>query len=573
MKKIITFVLYSILSIGFSLQAANLYLIANNGTTWSGQTSGNTGFTNVYTVDLANSGADGMTAVTLTQWLSDRSAPSPIVTPNPSYKVGGSGGSTGVYFASGDQVWIAAGTYNTTSAWAIQAAFANVYGGFSGSETAVSGRSVTNNWLFTNETIINGTGSAATFFNAGGNRLFTMDGLSFTLFAGINAVQLKGGMTIQNCRFYNNSYTPVYMYINASCTGLTTTIKNCQFKDNTGSSSFPYGIYTQTGTSSAGPLTVDVNNCIFDGNKNTSTTSANNAGAIWFNTNLGAGLNHKVNNCTFTNNDCISTNAAGASAISAPALTTGSIAITNCLFYSNGSVTTNSKPALYLSSTATAGTYNCTVWNCTLVNNVSGGAKIANSTGVNVFNTAFWGTDGGSTSGSGYVNCTGTNPLLTNCAYNAITSGTSTACITLPYTNATGTNAPNFVDPNTNDWQLATGSSLIDNGTSISAPTAAATDLAGLSRPQGASYDIGAYEKLADVATGFNKLSSAAQCFSGNHSIEFRGLTPGDEVAIFTFAGDKIKSEKLNAANTSIAIARGMYIVKVSNQVYKIIVN
>ena len=566
MKKIIIFVLYSILSIGFSLQAANLYLIANNGSTWFGQTSGNTGFTNVYTVDLTNSGIDGITPVSLTQWLTDRNT-------TPTYKVGGSGGSTGVTFAGGDRVWIAAGTYSITSTWSIQSAFANLYGGFSGSETSTSARSVSNNWLFTNETIINGTGSAVAFVSAGGNRTFTADGLSFTLFSSTNPLQLKGGMTIQNCRFYNNSNTPIYMYINASCTGLTTTIKNCQFYNNTGSGVLPFGIYTQTGASSAGPLTVDVNNCIFDGNINTATSTANNAGAIWFNTISGAGLNHKVTDCIFKNNDCISTNAAGASAISAPAMTTGSIAIANCLFYANGSVTTNSKPALYLSSTATAGTYNCTVWNCTLVNNVSGCARIANSTGVNVFNTVFWGTDGDATSGSGYVNCLGTNPLLTNCAYNAITSGTSTACITLPYTNATGTNAPNFVDPSTNDWKLVTGSSLVDNGTSVAAPTAASTDLAGLSRPQGASYDIGAYEKLADVATGFNKLSSAAQCFSGNHSIEFRGLTPGDEAAIFTFAGDKIMSKKLNAANTSIAIARGMYIVKVSNQVYKIIVN
>lgn len=50
---------------------------------------------------------------------------------------------------------------------------------------------------------------------------------------------------------------------------------------------------------------------------------------------------------------------------------------------------------------------------------------------------------------------------------------------------------PLFVDPASGDYHLSTGSPCIDSGTSVNAPS---TDLDGLSRPQGAGYDMGAYE-------------------------------------------------------------------------------
>lgn len=526
MKKIITIYIF-ILSIGFSLQAGNLYLIANNGSTWSGQTAGNTGFASVKNVDLSQSGTNGTTAVTLAEWLNDRTLSTPT------YKIGGSGGSVGTTMTSSDQLWIAAGSYSITTAWSIGfSGNANTYGGFSGTETAVGSRAVTANWNFTNETIIDGSGSSVNGITAGGNRTITIDGLSMTGFTNY-AINAKGRMTIQNCRFYNNSNAPVFTYSNAS-NSETLTIQYCEFKNNSGSGTYSYAILTQTGALSVAPtLTVDIKNCTFDGNVNTSSTTTGASGAVYFWTNGGgAALNHKVTNCTFLNNECINTKD-GASALGASASTDGSINIANCLFYSNGSLTANSKPALYLSSSATAGTYNCNVWNCTVANSLSGGAKIANSTGVNVYNTAFWGTDGDATSGSGYVNCLGTNPLLTNCSYNAITSGTSVSCLTLTRNNTIGVNAPNFVNPGANNWQLSVGSSLIDNGTSSGAPATVATDLLSLSRPQGSSYDLGVYEMNATptlTTTAASSISTTTASsggnvtYGGNYAVTARGV-------------------------------------------------
>ena len=52
---------------------------------------------------------------------------------------------------------------------------------------------------------------------------------------------------------------------------------------------------------------------------------------------------------------------------------------------------------------------------------------------------------------------------------------------------------PLLVNPTTN-FQLSTGSSAIDAGLSVDAPS---TDYIGTSRPQDAGYDVGAYEYKA----------------------------------------------------------------------------
>ena len=76
-----------------------------------------------------------------------------------------------------------------------------------------------------------------------------------------------------------------------------------------------------------------------------------------------------------------------------------------------------------------------------------------------------------------------------------------------------------------------------------------------------------------DLGTGLQKTESGIQCFSGSQSIELRGATPGNEVIVYSVTGEKIKSEMIHSANTSIAIPRGLYIVRISNQVTKIVVN
>lgn len=78
----------------------------------------------------------------------------------------------------------------------------------------------------------------------------------------------------------------------------------------------------------------------------------------------------------------------------------------------------------------------------------------------------------------------GTNGTVTNnCFYNSGTARGSDS----------QTGNPNFTNVATRDFSLGAGSSCIDTG--ISLPTWTAVDIDSVSRPQGAAWDIGAYEK------------------------------------------------------------------------------
>lgn len=91
---------------------------------------------------------------------------------------------------------------------------------------------------------------------------------------------------------------------------------------------------------------------------------------------------------------------------------------------------------------------------------------------------------------------TGTNtPTYTTCYTNV--SSPPTGCTTVTYDTSTGSGFQNITD-STRDFRIKSGSALLNVGTTDS--TNAATDIAGTSRPQGASYDVGAWELVSSGA-------------------------------------------------------------------------
>ena len=541
MKRIIAFLFCSILTVGVSLNAANLYLVGNNSSAWT--TSVVTGYT-VCVVDLSNSGTNGTTAVSLTQWLNDRNAPTPT------YLIGGNAGTS---FVTSDQVWIAKGTYNVAIAWTVltgtgSAVPAYIYGGFAGNETSVLDRiKGTNVWDFTNETIVNSNTSTTGVITAGGDRNNTLDGITFTGGVTIAAIATRGGMFVQNCKFTANTAGALSYYTttaskNASCT-------NCYFYNNSISGSLnAASIYVNNGSSGG---TYSISNCFFESNSCSSTASGASAGIK----SQGTGTTN-ITSSIFKNN---SATAGNSSAVSLTSLTSY---LTNCLIYG---ASLGSKPALYL----TIGN----VTNCTLVNNLGGAAymnQIAAAGNIKIINTVFWGADGSTTAGSGFIgtiaNCLGT---ITNCAYNGLAANfisTPTGTVTLT-TASTGV----FTDPTNNIWTLMTGSPLIDTGTSTGSP---ANDLIGTSRAKGAGFDIGAYEFIPDLGTGVNTTSkNDFSCFASAQSVQLRGININDEVIVFSVSGLKIKSVITNSALVSIPLSKGIYLIKVADIVKKVVVN
>jgi hypothetical protein len=163
----------------------------------------------------------------------------------------------------------------------------------------------------------------------------------------------------------------------------------------------------------------------------------------------------------------------------------GNLKIRNTVI--SGNTATNTGSAIYV---ATGKTY---LVNDTITANTSAdGAAINQQYGatVNGINDIVYGNlkvDG--TAGTPIIN----NPLTAIFTYSDIEGGfTGTGNIDV---------TPGFVDPAAGNYQLAAGSAAIDSGV-VSAssllPTVA-TDLLTVARPQGAAYDMGAYEFVAPV--------------------------------------------------------------------------
>jgi len=537
MKKV-TLILASFLFVSSFAFSANLYLIANNGTTW---TSTPTGFNNVYKVNLSASGANGTTIVTLQQWLADRNA-----TTAPTYMINGD---AGVKFTTADQVWIAAGTYNFSAQWNILVGNgaivpAALYGGFAGNENALTDRTKdTNAWEFTNETILNGSASANGIFNAGGDRTITIDGLTFTACpnnAG-QAVYQRPNMVIQNCKFTSNACVALRFYTAAA--SKTASVTNCYFYGNTNTvSGGAEGGCIMVNNQSVGG-TYTITGCVFDSNSSIASGSGASAGVKA----QGPG-NVVITNCVFKNNN------ATAGSSSAVSLTSATATLINSLIY--GTSDAANKTAVFVSAGS--------VINCTVVNNLGGGIYLSNASSIdiNLTNNVFWGEDIKSGQISAISGCLGN---ITNCAYTSLSSNYEGNVVNAVNLAVSSTGL--FTDPANNVWTLASGSVLIDMGTATGAPAA---DIIGTSRPQGSGVDIGAYEKITTTAlTGVKQLNWLVR--DGNLIIN--GVGNNQPINIFDIAGKKVFSANAGTNVISVPLRKGIYIVNVNNSNTKITVN
>lgn len=498
MKKLITIIAIAILIFSSSAEAAKNYLI-QSGTSGAASWTKTPG-ANDSIVDLTVAGQ------TLTAWLAGRTS-----------------------WAAGDQVWIAAGTYSFTSYYNIGSSPSlatsypsAIYGGFAGNENVISDRTKgANVWDYTHETILNGSGSTNGIFGAGSDRNMTIDGLTLTgcpSTAG-QAIFQRPNMSIQNCKFTSNACVALRYYITSASKNATTS--SCYFANNTNTvSGGAEGGCIMANNGSAGG-TYTVTGCVFDSNSGTAGGSGASAGIKA----QGAG-NVEITRCIFKNNNATAGNS------SAVSLTSATSSLKNSLIYGTSAAT--NKVAVYVSAGS--------VINCTVVNNLGGGAYLSNATTstISLTNNIFWGEDAKSGQVSTVAGCLGT---ISNCAYTNLSANFTGSVINT--VDITTTTTGLFTDPVNNVWTLASGSVLADMGTATNAP---AVDLVGVTRPQGAGVDIGAYESLVSgskfvtaekqifVQTG-NKLVAMAE---GNASVYDvhgklyinRHVSAGDEITM-----------------------------------------
>lgn len=237
---------------------------------------------------------------------------------------------------SGDQIWVAAGTYIpgafSTSSFTIPSGV-SVYGGFAGGENAVGDRNVT-----TNVTSLSGNGvcnHVVTFNNVSAATLldgFTIAGASGSFpVTGGGIYNIGGGtnVTVENCIIRNNSvYQGGGMYNLGTTTPSNPTVRNCQFLNNTGSYQGG-GVMNYAPEGTAGGTYV---NCLFDGN-------GGGQGKAFFNAVEKGASTLSFTNCIFRNHSggyAFDNYGRGAgTSVATSATATTSISFSACSFSAN----------------------------------------------------------------------------------------------------------------------------------------------------------------------------------------------------------------------------------------------
>jgi len=344
---------------------------------------------------------------------------------------------------SGDQIWVAAGTYKPTAGTSrtvfitLKTGVA-VYGGFAGMETEVSQRSVSGNvTVLTGDLLGNDNGTTT---NLADNSYHVVVGSSVATSAVLDGFTIRGGYangsgsnydkgggilvltngnpTVRQCRFIGNRCTfgggAGYIF------GANGSFVDCEFTDNIGGS---YG-----GAFDTNGTTVRWERCLFRNNQ------ASRAGAI-------------------------------------ESYGSSQSTIINCVFVLNRATTSNSGGAVW------AGT----------------------SSVVTVRNSTFVGNSAAATSGGGFYNTSGTSTLA-NCIFwantgnsgattnNQVTAagGTNTVSYSLVQGGIAGTGnisaAPTFVDQAASNVRLQANSAGIDAGSNSLIPAGVTVDHDGNAR-------------------------------------------------------------------------------------------
>jgi predicted outer membrane repeat protein len=355
MKKLITLMLGITFLCTISVFAAKTYLV-ELGTT--GAASWRTAGVGDTLVNLSVVGTGG-SAVTLNQWLDDKRLTTPIFSTH--------------QFASGDQIWLAAGTYTINGRDSLLAGV-SMYGGFAGTELAVTERVKASavSWDYTNPTIIDGANAYIGIMTSSSATLASViDGITFQNCANSirnssgGAAKIQGAKTVmQNCIVTACKATgTVATGASAGVSILSKgTLKDSYIHHNTS---------TSTGTGGGG-VTVYGDTCLLSGCKIEYNTSGAGGGLYLYSKTSGA----KVINCSISNNTATLGNGGGICSY-ITAVNAAPITISGCTITSN--IAALSGGGAYLTqSTATNVFF---ISGCTFTSNVSNAPSGNSATG------------------------------------------------------------------------------------------------------------------------------------------------------------------------------------------------
>ncbi|MEM6263964.1 MAG: choice-of-anchor Q domain-containing protein [Bacteroidota bacterium] len=372
--------------------------------------------------------------------------------------------------SAGDSIWIAAGTYlptkditgnaspinNRSKTFYLNTDNIKLFGGFAGTETTFSQRDVT-----TNSTTLSGDLGTTGDNTDNAYHVMYLDGTTIngiiTSDTELDGITLTGG--------------------NADGGG--------------GQNRSGGGIYLDGERNEASPI---LTHCTFSQNQ------ADFGGAMFNNGYLSGTSSPSLTNCTFSQNQA---EFGGAMHNSGVLDGTSSPSLTNCTFSQNQA---GSGGAMY-NSGVVDGTSSPTLTNCTFLQNqaTSGGGAMSNEGRVNgvsspiLANCILWENkaDTDSTSYSAQISENNDSQSLIN--YSLVNGIDTLSNKPTSWTNNLASD-PLFVDAAGGDLRLEVGSPAIDAGINDSIPAGITTDLAGNTRIQGISVDMGAFEGGVPVA-------------------------------------------------------------------------
>ncbi len=452
--------------------------------------------------------------------------------------------------ASGDEVWVAAGTYIpaayptgcTTCSQNRDKAFSlkdgvKVYGGFAGTEMAISERTTGHETILSGDvdndgvwntgnachvvvSVLDGVGTlldGLTITHGYGqpqNPGRNIEGKSISRYYGAGLHATSSNLSVNNVRFIENrnAYGGAFYFTNGTGVAITnsyfssndvtdygsavydeystgTVVDGCTFINNSGISQ-NFGTYYYQSTST------EIKNCTFQDN------TAYQGGAIY---SYGSGMT--LSDCDFIGNE---TEYQGGAAYFEEDVT-----VTRCVFLGNtgtegGAVyvfgNVGFSDCLFANNTATGddtdngvggGVYAyghvISLTNCTIANNTSpngAGGGIANYDGTVILqNSILWGNTDGNASPQQqqlFQTAGGTSTISYSIYQNGLPTGATDG-------GNNGVANPIFVAPATNDFSLQNCSPAINTGNNAVAST---TDLVGNPRIfNSATVDMGAYEQ------------------------------------------------------------------------------
>lgn len=425
--------------------------------------------------------------------------------------------------SSGDQIWVAAGTYTPTNSTTRNISFdlpqgVFIYGGFQGidSETNLNQRDWTNN-----PTILSGNigdlnddsdNSFIVVYVRNNVTAVTLDGFTIERgYANDNINNQKNGSGL-----FINSY-------NVSL-GSAPIINNCTFKNNYSQLSGG-AVYIEGGKGITAPIFYE---CIFENNK-----SGSSGGAIYINGSDNGNVASTITNCMFSNNQAGDSGGAifnhgGFGGSASPILK-------QCNFESNISITDHGG-AMYNQGSQSGGNASPTIINCRFFDNSGYAAGAIYNNGSNTGNSSpiitsctFAGnytTGNGGTGGAIYCNGTsGTSAAeITNCiiwgnnapygsqvlrsvqgsptiSYSIVDAGSCALLQSGDNPNVTCGDGmkfnedPLFTYEAGGDLTLQTGSPAINSGNNNM--NTESIDLAKEVRIMASTIDLGAYEKAS----------------------------------------------------------------------------